>query len=309
MLKKSIALFLSVCMLFSLCACGSDKDEKKTKKSETKAESVQEDSTGVNEGTTATTVKPEEKLSSTCSMVLCTGSENGNTYELVANQIDGYPDTTFEFGVIKNNQWLVPMGSDCPFINDQGWWVYAEGSNAPRDFEYIQAGCFYYNYRDPYDRKILYKPETGVSIEVLDLFEDSNSEYRRHPYTINDEAEIMAKCRDQEKTYLTYINMNTGETKKLPLETFGTDIGIISDGLFFAEIDDDVWNSGWDKRGFYDLNGNQVIDLSTYNIVDLKDRKFTDGKYTFTAINNSNVRFDITIDTTGKVLSQEKEQA
>lgn len=306
MLKKSIALILSVCMLFSLCACGSDKDEKKTKKSETKSESFQENLTDVKEETTSETVKPEEKLSSTCSMVLCTGVEGNNYYELVANQIDGYPDSTFEFGVIKNNQWLVPMGTDCPFIDENGWWLGASNVNKPCKFEYIGAGCFYYAFDGNYGKNVLYKPETGINMNVFRLYSIPDSGKR----AINDEAEIIVHLYDKESTIhsLVYKNMNTGETKNIQLcRPYDIAImGIISEGLFLATVSEFLEE---DERGFYDLNGNQVIDLSTYNIVDFKDRKFTNGQYTFTAINNSNIRFNITIDTTGKVISQEKEQA
>lgn len=314
MLRKSIALIMSVCMLLSLCACGKSDNKKSNSKNssdESNITDTYEDNPSFvtpekdNAENTPTSVKPEDKLSESCSMVLCSGTDGSDHYELVANQIDGYPDSTFEFGVIKNNQWLVPMGSDCPFIDEKGWWTYSQGTNQPRDFEYIGAGCFYYNWRYPYDPKILYKPETGVSVVVDRIYENPNSEYGKDKYSINDQAEIIIRLEDAENKFpLVYINMNTGERKTLPLNSYHIDtIGIISEGLFFATTDE----IGEDpQHGFYDLNGNKVIDLSSYTITDLKVRKFTDGKYTFTAKNNSNVLFDITIDKTGKVLSQEK---
>ena len=317
MLRKSIALIMSVCMLLSLCACGKSDNKKSNSKNSSDESNITdtyednpsfeapEDNT---ENFTTTTTKPEVKLSESCSTVLCSGTDGSDYYELVANQIDGYPDSTFEFGVIKNNQWLVPMGSDCPFIDDKGWWMYPAGTNKPRDFEYIGAGCFYYNWRDPYDPKILYKPETGVSVVVDRIYENPNSEYGKDKYSINDQAEIIIRLEDSENKYpLVYINMNTGERKTLPLDSYDIDtIGIISEGLFFATTDE-VWEDP--QHSFYDLNGNKVIDLSSYTITDLKARKFTDGKYTFTVKNSSNILFDITIDTTGKVLSQEKAES
>ena len=213
MLKKSIAVVLSMCMLFSLCACNSDNDEKKSKKSESKSDNIRNEQTSddinIDNDSTDESVTTE-KLSESCTMVLCTGTNNNDFYELVANQIDNYPDTTYEFGVIKNNKWLIPMGSDCPFIDENGWWVEAEGTNKPRDIRYIEEGCFYYNYKDSYGYKIIYKPESGVSFNVLSLYEDPNAEYGRRPYSINGESELIVKIYDIDNKHpLTYINMDT----------------------------------------------------------------------------------------------------
>lgn len=319
MLRKSIALIMSVCMLLSLCACGKSDNKKSNSKNssdESNITDTYEDNPSFvtpekdNAENTPTSVKPEDKLSKSCSMILCTGRDGNDYYELVANQIDGYPDSTFEFGVIKNNQWLVPMGSDCPFIDENGRWLYSsEGINKPCDFLYIESGCFCYNWRASYGTpKTLYNPETGVSIEICKLWENPDAGYGRYRYTINDQSEIIAYLYDAEKKHpFTYINMNTGQTKYIPLDTIDLElIGCYSDNLFFAASDTNIHKSGNEVVGFYDLDANQIIDLSSYIITDFKDYKFTNGQYTFTARNNSNVLFDITIDKTGKVLSQEK---
>lgn len=308
---------MSVCMLLSLCACGkSDNKKSNSKKSsdESNITDTYEDNPSFEapedntENFTTTTTKPAVKLSASCSKVLCSGSNGSDYYDLVANQIDGYPDSTFEFGVIKNNQWLVPMGSDCPFIDENGWWAGAAGyANQPGKFDYIGAGCFYYDTRTTH---ILYNPETNFSFNVWGLCNNGYGGNATHKYAINENSEIFVRIFDPDHEYkhpLYYVNMTTGQTKYLPLDTSDLEIiGCFSDNLFFAALDTDIHHNGNEVVGFYDLDGNQIIDLSTYLISDYKDFKFTNGQYTFTAKNNSNVFFDITIDTTGKIINQEK---
>lgn len=303
---------MSVCMLLSLCACGKSDNKKSNSKNSSDESNItdtyednpsfetpEEDNTE-----NITTTKPEVKLSESCSMVLCSGTDGSDYYELVANQIDGYPDSTFEFGVIKNNQWLVPMGSDCPFIDDKGWWVYEEYTNKPGEFTYMGHGCFYY---ESYNTKIIYNPETNISFDNFALISNPiDPEYLPSPdYVMNDKYEIiLLRYYTKDDYSIAYVNLNTGESKKIPFEKAYEvdDIGYLNDNLFYADIGS-LYHPCY---GFFDLNGNMVIDLTEYPISDFGDYCFTDGKYTFTVANTSGVYFDITIDTTGKVLSQEK---
>lgn len=255
--------------------------------------------------------QPEVKLSEECDMILCTGYDGSDCYELVANQIDGYPDSTFEFGVIKNNTWLVPMSPNCPFINEKGWWKGAEYGNNPGEFKYINAGCFYYSHDDGIGLfEMIYKPETGKYFEVSGLvsFTIFKTEFGEVDYSklCNDNSEFLTRINDGHYTF-SYINLNTGDTKAIPLRLHvnnNQDIGLLSDGLFYAYGGSNF--TGTDYWGFFDLNGNQIIDLTQYDTTDLKDYQFRNGKYTITCKNNSGVEFNITFDTSGKVISQEK---
>lgn len=255
--------------------------------------------------------QPEVKLSGECDMILCTGNDGSDCYELVANQIDGYPDSTFEFGVIKNNTWLVPMSPNCPFINEKGWWKGAEYGNNPGEFKYINAGCFYYSHDDGIGLfEMIYKPETGKYFEVSGLvsFTIYKTEFGEVDYSklCNDKSEFLTRINDGHYTF-SYINLNTGDTKAIPLKLHvnnNQDIGLLSDGLFYAYGGSNF--TGTDYWGFFDLNGNQIIDLTQYDTTDLKDYQFRNGKYTITCKNNSGVEFNITFDASGKIISQEK---
>ncbi len=251
----------------------------------------------------------EVKLSDSCDMILCTGYDGDDYYELVANQIDGYPDSTFEFGVLKNNEWLVEMSSDCPFIDEDGWWKGTKNSNIPGEFKYMSVGCFYYR-RDDESSKggIIYKPETGINFEVVwfGKFSPYSGSYEEdYSKLINENSEYLGLLND---FTFSYMNLNTGEIRAISLELKGMgnnqNIGLLSDGVFYADASSNF--TGTYYSGFFDLNGNQIIDLTKYHCTDLGDYMFHNGQYTLTCKNNSDVEFDITFDTSGKIVSQEK---
>lgn len=259
---------------------------------------------------TTTSQQSETILSEECDMLLCMGYDGSDCYELVANQIDGYPDSTFEFGVIKNNEWLVEMSSTCPFINENGWWYGAEYSNTPGEFQYMRDGCFYYNHDDGWS-EIIYKPETNISFKVSGIV--SFSVYKTDSNTIdyskliNENGEALTRLDDDHLTF-SYLNLNTGESKPIPLELTMVNnnqyIGLLNDGVFYAHASSNF--TGIDYSGFFDLNGNQIIDLTEYYCTDLGDYMFHNGQYTLTCKNNSDVEFNLTFDTSGKIILQEK---
>ena len=275
----------------------------------------QEDETAQTDETfTTTETVIEKELSEDCDMLLCTGYNNGDYYELVANQFDAYPSSTFEFGVIKNNKWLVKMSSKCPFIEENGWWKGARFENTPGEFKHLGNGYFYYSHNDWNNNEIVYNPENGVNFHVYGLAVYSayknylQSSYGTPDYTklINENGELLAELCDGNYTF-SYLNMNTGEIKEIPLKLTNKNndlqIGLLGDGLFYA------YSSGFtgtDYMGFFDLTGKQIIDLTEYNVVDLGNRIFENREYTITCKNDSGVEFYITFDTTGKIIRQEK---
>lgn len=247
---------------------------------------------------------PLEGLSSFCDLLLSTGEYNGDTYELVANQIDGYPDSTFEFGVIKNNEWIVPMGSACPFIDDKGWWKGAEYSNTPGEFRYLSNGCFYYEKKEGISSfEVIYKPATGISFDIVNFVAGAP--------IVNENGEVLTGLRIVGHSYklyaFSYLNMNSGATKEIPLELHvnnNQEIGVLSDGVFYAYGGSNF--TGTDYWGFFNVEGEQIIDLLEYSDVELHGYVFKDGKYMITCTNNSGVKYNITFDTSGEIISTEK---
>ncbi len=259
------------------------------------------------EQTTTPTTEPE-KLSQECDMILCTGYDDNNYYELVANQIDGYPDSTFEFGVIKNNEWLIEMSEKCPFIDEEGWWKGLNKSYSPNtvyedDFYHIGGSVFLYK------ENTIYNPETGVVFYNL-----CNRDYKKLE---NYKEFVGYESYHQEGTanhyvYFKYFNTQTGNAKEIGgyfSEVQRPEVvKDISEGLFYAK--GETWkkhNFNYiEYNGFFNINGTMVLDLSEYSITDYHGYRYENGEYTITCKNNSGVKYDITFDTTGKIIKQEK---
>lgn len=268
-----------------------------------------------NTTTTTETTTVEKRLSDDCTYILATGYDNGNYYELVANQIDGYPQSSIKMGVIKNNEWLIPLSYNFPFLknnwfNDVGRPLrdekdpHKEYESDSYHFHYVGEGTFYYYYQEKYiayqANQTIYKPETGHSFMLCNFFIEERDDFLNN-------GEFLAN--DAEKGFC-YYNLNTGEMRTVG-GVFGKNntpsrnhLFGIHDGLFYASKDKDAYGDKY--NGFFDLNGNTIIDLSEYNISDYHDCRFRNGKYTITCRNDNGVLYDITFDNTGKIISQEK---
>lgn len=270
--------------------------------------------TETTQSTTITTTK-EHKLSDDCTYVLADGYDGDDYYELVANQIDSYPQSTIKMGVIKNNEWLVELSSDFPFLNDN--WFNDKGA-AYRDdddphntyesgsyhFEYVGEGTFYYYYQEEYvafqSNQTIYKPDTGYYFNLFNFFVDEREDFLNN-------GEFLAN--DEEKGFC-YYNLNSGEMRAMNgifsdnNEPDRNCLYGIHDGVFYARKDKSWSGDGY--NGFFDLNGNMIIDLSKYNITDYHGYIFKNGEYTITCKNNSNVKYDITFDSTGKITGETK---
>ena len=250
-------------------------------------------------------------LSESCDMVLCTGYDGDDYYELVANQIDNYPKSSILVGVIKNNTWLIEPSKSSPFLNKDAWWKTSLYYEKIQDrFIYLDEGCFLMENDgiDDYD-SIIYKPDTNISFEI----EKSSLElYYSDDYSkIVNDNEFIAISTDWK---LTLYNMSTGTSDII--NGFFSDDSIrlpdvvqgISDGLFYASGDTSEWHN-FDYvqySGFFDVKGNMVIDLSGYTISGSNGYMFNQGEYTVTVKNENDVDFDITFDTKGKVIKREK---
>ncbi len=247
-------------------------------------------------------------LSNDCDMVLCTGYDGDNYYELVANQIDAYPDSTFEFGVIKNNEWLVEMSSKCPFLDSEGWWKgldkeYKANQVSSEDFKYIGGHIFLYK------DNLMYNPESGVFFENL-----CNRDYTQ---LVNYKEFIGFESYHEEGTanhyvFVKYFNTDTGDSKEVC--GFFKDVkrpeklGDISDGLFYAS--GDTWEKKYfnyiEYDGFFNTDGDMVLDLSEYKITNYYDYMYHEGEYTITCENNSGVKYDITFNKKGEKVKEER---
>ncbi|MBQ8028827.1 MAG: hypothetical protein IJ262_05420 [Clostridia bacterium] len=299
MSRKLISLLLAICILLCLSACGTTE----TSNNPTNTPSESQTDTTQDTAESAISEEIETKLSDSCDMLVCSGNNGDDYYELVVNQIDAYPESTFEFGVIKNNEWFVNMSPNSPFIDENGWWKWSDDENtiSSDNFSYISNGCFLYrSSRYGNNIGIMYKPETSVFFEIRpidDIFEIDASD-RFLAYDIHNSVNYDYQ--------LTLFDMNTGSKKV---------IGGVFKDYFYADktyaISDDIFyarcNITWNEyEGFYDLNGNIIIDLRETGYSTSYGYVFENGKIILTDYNDSGVKYDLTFDTSGNIINQEK---
>ena len=231
--------------------------------------------------------------------VLSTGYYNGDSYKLVAKQIDGYPNSKIEIGVIKNNEWLIPMNSDSPFLDENGWWINSTSEkieNMSKFFHYIGYGCFA-NKGDYYSKIIIFKPETNISF--TSVYFGLGDRYEKIP-TDNELLKSMvyennAILFDGYTTTVTICNMDTGETNQFKMNYIISDV-VIGKNFF--------WADDGDKYITVDFNGNIIGDFSTYRIHYSNGFSVTNS-IIFDAYNENYVLCKLTCDKYGNVLKSE----
>lgn len=267
------------------------------------------------------TEKPEKvqeaKLSSQCDIVLAEGTdENGNIFEIVANEIEDYTGTVTKVGVIKNNQWLKQPSELHPFVNDNLLFFESRLYGSPDGIslkklkgnidlkdhvKYVGNGCF------TIGNKILYNCNNDQNLDLRKLDETERSTFitnyntidcnKRNNYMI---VKLYNKHYNLKGTLiwgvdLIYLlNTSTMELKRINVkDSIDVWVEAYNDGLFYY------------NRAFYDIDGNKVIDVSNYDLSSLKSGTmiFDNGQCTFPIKNDQGTRYDITIDKTGNVIN------
>ncbi len=252
--------------------------------------------------------------------------ENDNLYELVGEQINMYAGTVNKFGVIKNDEWLIPMTEDTPFHDKDGQYIdggipliggrsvndlslkadYSSGFST--ELRYIGNGCFYmYAYRHN-SYSVIWNVETNESFNVS---QGSDWDYYNYVleidlpeerYVINNDGRFL--LRHEEKCFL--LDTDTMDLQELPFlkdreDTLGgVVIGPYSEGKIALIKQRGVADP---SNGFYDISGNKVIDLSNYLITDYAVA-FIDGQATFTTQDYDGTYYLTTIDSNGNEISK-----
>lgn len=269
------------------------------------------------DGDSETTTVPEaEKLSASCDYVLRRVTDSkGNIIELVANDSEAY-DGSQSIGLIKNNKWVIEMTDDSPLIKDSGvifgYNNYKNGS-VYSAFELISDNCFKFTEYD--EGSLFWNYETGKIYKMPDTFDDivknSIRNYLSNSNSGSDSrSEELILFKENDKGDYTFKIFNTRTmsiVKSFPKDYFvNRYVQEFSDGLFFAAREKNV-DSNSIESGYYDVNGNLVIDFGKfedkYNINTYPGR-FIDGKTSFRVENESGKKFEITIDKQGNVLSE-----
>lgn len=267
-------------------------------------------------------------LSESCDIILATGTnKNGDFYELVANQEDTYDSAKIEIGIIKNNEWLLELTSDMPFIDQETYLlnigdgnvglndVIIDGNDSDNiygTFKYIADGCFcIYPY---YEGNALTSVGGGNATDCSIVYNCENGKYYNNKYY------TIYSHFYKDAAYGNYLlAQDEYNTKEIPLREYKYDFYVLntdtmeiklilkgSNEPMSGPICDDLFLV---KNAFYDLEGNKVIDLTSYNDGDIEYNKsyFVDGEFTFSTENNAGIHFDVTIDTKGNVINSVKQ--
>ena len=259
-----------------------------------------------------TTVQEAEKLSASCDYILAQATDSkGNYIELVANDSETY-DGSQSIGLIKNNKWVIEMTDDSPIIEDgvvvffNNYKLYKRSGDT--NISFITDNCIKFHEAS---KEFFWNYKTGKTCEMK----------------MNGEDKIVGFTGYKEKTLLNekyiIIMENAHSYINSTCKTFDTDtmqfakvfdtryfdggsVQVFSEGLFFARRDRNA-DSNAEVGGFYDINGNLVIDFSKFEDkykINRYPERFIDGKTSFRAKNASGKEFEITIDKQGNVLSE-----
>lgn len=242
--------------------------------------------------------------------VLADGSNlNGDFYELVFLKEVTASSVTLKVGVIKNNKWLRELSEESPFIvkDSSGRSVLAGSSSL---YSFIGNSTFRNGSLNVHNGgSVIYNVETQKT--YCDKFEDllvpcNYTEYQNTGIAPSELDYNKVVLRTRHKDFL-----DTRRPKNLVLDTTTMSTttidngeinmrGLFSEGLVYGQI-------VGKNEGFYSVEtGKLVIDLSQYGDIMTDDSiGFINGKAVLYVLNHGN-SFLVTIDKTGKVLSEEK---
>ncbi len=313
--KKLVLTALIIGILFSFSSCAttqephSDSNENTTK---SQFSGKQEDN---NTQTTSPSFQEDNqsRISASCDKVLASGYDaDQNFYELVANETEDYSGTKIEMGILKNNEWIIPLTQNSPFVSDTGLLVGASGNFKGSIYEekfavfhYIGAGCFIYapEKHDQYRIGIIWNSNTGKYYNPAE-----NNNYAPQIYISNEKEVInndgLFLLSPWVEGNYKLLNVNTMKISDINLTRNITGYYYeypFSEGLFAVV---NSYHSPQDINGFYDTTGKKVIDLSQYHFVEkVIDAVFIDGKCTLEIKNDQGTLYDITIDKSGNVIN------
>jgi len=212
---------------------------------------------------------------------------------VVKKSIDMFALTETQIGTIDSKgNWHIPL-------KKKDDWIPISFS----EIEYIGDGLI----KDKYQDGNMYNLYTGESFHCYPRrFNDGYGVYRKgnNVYSMNTFGEINEIKNGltwTELRFTTRMRGNESEEHRMNYYFAPDGLGIYNVGLFYLEDKGYDWNI----RGFFDINGNIVIDLSQYKGV-LNDPVF-DGDYCALILTNEQKsKFYTVIDKTGKFMFEPK---
>lgn len=325
-MKKVWYLVLSAALILSLAACGgesssSNADTPSTETSTSAGGGSAEGDTGSG-GQEADVPNNGE-----WDEILC----SGDGYHLVKKEIDAYDGYKFMLGVVDDDgQWVQEMTDTGTFVEEVRF--RAEGSSETlRDsscYMYLGEGVFLASpgvsvytkdeeYRvGPWPDMITDSVTGQLEVAVWEcliwnVVDNSQAEFDASKIsTFQDGYSLFCEAEDAfGGGRLNALNTKgeiTEFTCKFVPNKPGHNFPVYSEGLFYACTDKAA------RPGFYDIEGNMVIDLSSYNMgripysseMGVNAPYFENGQATILFANNADSVFQATIDKTGAFVGE-----
>ena len=348
-MKRWIALLLALVLVLSLAACGSktddasdsaDTDEPAATESGTQESSDSETSSAAGQETVTTDdgASGEETTAADDTAeavdvpnngewdeILC----SGDGYHLVKKEVDAYDGYKFTLGVVDDEgQWVQELTDTGTFMDEVRF--RAEGSS-----ETLQdSTCYYYlgegvflaspgvtvytkdeEFRvGPWENNVSYSPTGRAEVSIWEclvwnVVDNSQAKFDASKISVFQDGYLLF-CEEDDMGKGTLNAMNTKcEITELPCKYLPNNpmhnFPVYSEGLFFASTEDS-------DPGFFDIQGNLVIDLSEYDMgrvpysseLGVNAPYFENGQATILMANNADSVFRGTIDKTGKLLGE-----
>lgn len=317
-MKKIISIIICAILLLSLFSCDNGGTNDGSNNNSSSSNDIE---------TTPEADNQEPLLREQCDVVLCSGYDtNGNYYELVGTQRETSTSFEIKLGVIKNNKWLMPLSNDFCFISDDGLiHTSYEGDDLYESTQYVTYSTFHFIDIGGF---VLYKRSYGdTQWDKIDELVYLNCNTQQH-ITLSDEYSLGYGITEyDERTEHVALNTDNGniilhtstnlgsysypnyvydwyllDINTMNIKKLCSNVSIhpftycyLSEGLILAE-----------DFCFYNKKMEKVLDISDMNAKYDQTIVFENGTCRFKAENSLGTEFWVTIDKTGKVLSEEQ---
>ena len=322
-MKKIVSLLLAGALTLSLAACGGDttSDVSGTSGANVSgsSETPSDDANSSQEVTVPNNGEWDE--------ILC----SGDGYHLVKKEVDAYDGYKFTLGVVDDDgEWVQELTDTGTFVEEVRF--RAEGSSETlRDsscYMYLGEGVFLASpgvsvytkdeeYRvGPWPDMITDSATGQLEVAVWEcliwnVVDNSQAEFDASKIsTFQDGYSLFCEAEDAfGGGRLNAVNTK-GEITEFTCEFVpnkpGHNFPVYSEGLFYACTDKAA------RPGFYDIEGNMVIDLSSYNMgripysseMGVNAPYFENGQATILFANNAGSVFEAVIDKTGAFVGE-----
>lgn len=328
-MKKLLALMLSASFMVSLAACGGNTT------SDVSGTSGANVSGSSETNTPSRSEAPSDDASNSQEVDVPNNGEwdeilcSGDGYHLVKKEVDAYDGYKFMLGVVDDSgEWVQELTDSEPVVEEIRF--RAEGSSETlRDsscYMYLGEGVFLSSpgvsvytrdeeYRvGPWENSTSYSPTGRGEVAIWECLlwnvaDNSQAKIYASKMSVFQDGYLLF-CEEDEMGKGTLNAMNTkGEITELscqylpnkPMHNFP----VYSEGLFYACSE----NS---NPGFFDIEGNMVIDLSEYDMaripysseMGLNAPYFENGQATILISNNADSVFEAVIDKTGELVGE-----